>query len=156
MNGKEFLEEIRDAVPLISTYQDKLLQLRIIAYGAPIAGYKAIVSNPTGKTNSPQELYITKIEDCERKIKDITVKYAENIQKAVELIEMLGKVKYKSALLLYYIDNFSEKVCAAKIGIGLRQFQNRKGEALREFEAIYLKYSAFESLKNQNISLSCV
>lgn len=152
MTAKEFLENIRDTVPLINAYQNQLLQIRIIAYGAPTPGYREVVSNTSRVNNSPQELYIIKIENCEEKIKDITVKYADNIIRAVDLIEMLEKIKYRSALMLYYISNLSEKNCAAEIGISLRQFQNRKVEALREFETVYLKHFSFENLKNQNVS----
>lgn len=136
---KEFLEDIRESVSIMDTYQQELLRIRIIAYGAPTAGY-GVITGHTEKKDSPQEHYVIEMEKCENKIKNITTRYAKNTQIAIDMIEKLSKTKYKSALLLYYMNNMSEKACALKIGISLRQFQYRKQQALIEIEPIYNDY----------------
>lgn len=142
MTGKEFLEEARNAQNNICAYQNLLLKLRIVAYGAPISGYVNIITNKNSLPNSPEEKYIIEMSDTEEIIKELTFKYAETLKIAIKLIEKLSKNKYKCVLISYYLENDTEKGSASKLKISLRQFQNQKKSALKEFETIYSEYAS--------------
>ncbi len=143
MNAREFLESIKDTVTMINTYQQQLLRIRLIAYGAPISTYGEIVGGrAVGQKTSAQEQYVIKVEVCEEHIKSVTERYAEALNTAISLIEMLPTIKMRIAITSYYLNNLPEKVCAINMNVCERQFQNIKSAAISEFEKIYNSTSA--------------
>lgn len=101
-NVKVYLDNIRQLVGLESAYNDQLLMIRLIGYGAPISNYNNTGGKNGTQGDSKQERYIIALENLQEKIKDKAIAYADAMSKFYEELDKMPSALNRLVLLMYY------------------------------------------------------
>lgn len=99
---REYLRRVRVAYKLICSYEEELLEHRLIIQCAPIGCYEQIIRGSENRGNL--EPSVLKILEYEEKIKAQICKYIDIKSKCLEAIERLTDDNCKIALRLHYIN----------------------------------------------------
>ncbi len=130
---KAYLREIRVLNKLICTYEEELLEHRLISGCAPIGCYEQIARGPSNN-EGPVAPAVLKILEYEEKIKNTIVKYIDKKSKCLDAIEALKDPVEKLVLRLRYINGKSHDETAEIIEYSKEQEKRICNNALKKFK----------------------
>jgi DNA-directed RNA polymerase specialized sigma subunit len=129
---KEYLQNVRLLYKLICSYEEELLEHRLITGCAPIGCYEQIVHGTDQRANSIEPAVI-KILEYEELIKETIAKYIDTKAKCLEAIEKIPDVTEKAVLRFRYINGKSHDETAKIIGYSTEQEKRICNSALEKF-----------------------
>lgn len=129
---KKYLKQLRVIYKLICSYEEELLEHRIITQCAPIGCYEQIVK-VQGDNRGRLEASVIKILEYEDKIKETIAKYIDIKSKTLDAIEKLTDDKEKLVLRLRYIKGITHEETAKIIGYSVIQTKRICESALEKF-----------------------
>lgn len=129
---KEYLQNVRLLYKLICSYEEELLEHRLITGCAPIGCYEQIVHGTDQRANSIEPAVI-KILEYEELIKETIAKYIDTKTKCLEAIEQMQDITEKLVLRLKYINGKTHSDIADIIGYSQEQELRIHGKALKNF-----------------------
>ena len=112
---KRYLDNIRNYNGITNAYNEQLLTIRLIGYTAPISNYNNIGGSSGTQKDSVQERYIVALEECEEKIRQRALKYANAVEQFCEELELVPNSLHRLVLLLYYASKKSIKKIAKEL-----------------------------------------
>lgn len=130
---KEYLNQVRQIYRLICTYEEELLEHRLITQCAPIGCYNQLVGGGSDPRANSIEPAVIKILEYEQKIKDTIAKYIDTKTKCLEAIEQVQDITEKLVLRLKYINGKTHSDIADIIGYSQEQELRIHGKALKNF-----------------------
>lgn len=131
---KEYLRQIRLLHKLICSYEEELLEHRLITGCAPIGCYEQLVRGSSDQRANPIEPAVIKILEYEELIKETIAKYIDTKAKCLEAIDKLSNITEKLILRLKYINGKKHEEIAQIIGYSKEQELRIHENALKNFE----------------------
>lgn len=130
---KEYLCQARVIYKLICSYQEELLEHRLILQCAPIGCYEEIIK-AQGNNKSNLEPAVLKILEYEERIKETIAKYITFKSECLDAIEKLENQTERLVLRLRYMNGKKHPEIAEIIGYSLEQEKRIYNKALENFE----------------------
>ena len=129
---KEYLQNVRLLYKLICSYEEELLEHRLITGCAPIGCYEQIVHGTDQRANSIEPA-VMKILEYEELIKETIAKYIDIKTKTLDAIENLTDDTEKLVLRLRYLNGKTHEETAQIIGYSVEQEKRIHNSALENF-----------------------
>lgn len=129
---KNYLRKARAVYKLICSYEEELLEHRLLIQCAPIGCYEQIVKNES-ENKSRVEAGVLKILEYEEKIKNTIAKYIDVKSDILKAIEELNEDTEKLVLRLRYINGKTHQEIADIIGYSVEQEKRIQNSALEKF-----------------------
>lgn len=129
---KEYLNKSRVIYKLICSYEEELLEHRLILQCAPIGCYEQLVK-AQGMNKGNLEPAVLKILEYEEKIKETIAKYIDIKTKTLDAIENLTDDTEKLVLRLRYLNGKTHEETAQIIGYSVEQEKRIHNSALENF-----------------------
>jgi DNA-directed RNA polymerase specialized sigma subunit len=129
---KEYLNKSRVIYKLICSYEEELLEHRLILQCAPIGCYEQIIKAQNGNKGN-LEPAVLKILEYEEKIKETIARYIDIKTKTLDAIENLTDDTEKLVLRLRYLNGKTHEETAQIIGYSVEQEKRIHNSALENF-----------------------
>lgn len=129
---KEYLNKSRVIYKLICSYEEELIEHRLILQCAPIGCYEQIIKAQNGNKGN-LEPAVLKILEYEEKIKETIARYIDIKTKTLDAIENLTDDTEKLVLRLRYLNGKTHEETAQIIGYSVEQEKRIHNSALENF-----------------------
>lgn len=131
---KEYLKKARVMYKLICSYEEELLEHRLLTGCAPIGCYEEIVGRSSDQHANSIEPAVIKIAEYEKLIKEKVMQYVDLKADITRAIDRLSDDYEKLVLRLRYINGKTHEETAQDIGYSVEQEKRIYNEALKNFE----------------------
>ena len=124
---------------LIELYRDRIRQqrmyveeLRSLISGVKGIGYDKDAVQSSGSSDPMLECLV-KIEDAEKKLKDLEGKFIRHCMKVIDKIKRIPRTDYQKFLYLIYIDDLSISQASEKMNWSYEYGKKQHTRALKEY-----------------------
>ena len=131
---KNYLKKARVLYKLICSYEEELLEHRLIIGCAPIGCYEQVVGRSSDQHANPIEPAVIKILEYEELIRGKIAEYIEIKAKISNAIDLLNDDTEKLVLRLKYINGKTHEEISQAIGYVERQVIRIYEKALENFK----------------------
>lgn len=131
---KEYLKKARVLYKLICSYEEELLEHRLLTGCAPIGCYEEIVGRSSDQRANSIEPAVIKIDEYEKLIKEKMMQYMDVKADITRAIDRLSDDCEKLVLRLRYINGKTHEEVARDIGYSAIQEKRICESALKNFE----------------------